>query len=133
MANNITGLKLSKENRGLIISLSGFNLLKVNFNAVNLPGGGIAGVKKYVISCSIARSQFSVSRNVTNYVTLSEKKQNLSVGDVLSSIPMEFKFSKMNLFPNGRIKAGIYFAIVTIKAKKNQIVDMKMSNFLTLE
>ena len=45
---------------------------------------------------------------------------------------MEFKFSRAALFPNGRSARGTFTAIVKISVVKG-IIDMKMSNVLTLE
>ncbi|HRE12402.1 MAG TPA: hypothetical protein PK605_14740 [Ignavibacteria bacterium] len=132
MANHITGLKLTTVTRGIRTDIGGIYLLKVNFNAVNLPGGGIAGVKKYKIKCAIARSKFSVSRNVTNFTTLAEKTQNISIGDVAVAEPFEFKFTVSNLFHGSALKRGVYFAVVTVSERKG-LLEMKMSNFIDLD
>lgn len=131
MANNITNLKLSAINRGIVLRINTLSFMEVNFKAVNLPGGGIASVKKYKITCTITEVRNTFSRNVTLLNTLSEKFQNISIGDVPFPGPVKFKFNKSEIFPNGRSRGGTFIAIVNISVQKG-ILDTKMSNLLTV-
>jgi hypothetical protein len=131
MANNITNLKLSSSNRGILLNINTLSFMEVNFRVVNLPGGGIASVRKYKITCSIAEVRNTFSRNVTLLNTLSQKYQDISIGDVALPGDMKFKFKKSELFPNGRTRGGTFAAIITISAQKG-IVDTKLSNLLTI-